>query len=263
MVADGGVALVGLLGRVADGVVHLLDGFIAVLAVEGEVVGLAPAEPGLIVPAVGGKVLAVLGGLAVAELDLQGLAVGVENIGVKMQGVAGELVIGDLAAAQVRDDPGGGVVGGAGGGIGAAGGVVPGAVVLGRGVRVRVLAGVLGRGVRLLGGVRLVGLIRGIRLFRLLGLIGGVRLLGGVRFFRLIRRRLGRLGLSLRAQGVRLGLGQGRGAAGGQAQPRQGRRQHQGRRQKHQQSPQKIDFAIFHTVSSRINKKWCYSAIAE
>ena len=104
---------------------------------------------------------------------------------------------------------------------------------------------------------RLVGLIRGIRLFRLLGLLGGVR------FFRLVRRRLGRLGLSLRAQGVRLGLGQGRGATGGQAQPRQGRRQHQGRRQKHQQSPQKIGFAIFHTVSSRINKKWCYSAIAE
>lgn len=257
MVADGGVALVGLLGRVADGVVHLLDGFIAVLAVEGEVVGLAPAEPGLIVPAVGGKVLAVLGGLAVAELDLQGLAVGVENIGVKMQGVVGELVIGDLTAAQVRDDPGGGVVRGAGGGIGTAGGVVPGAVVLGRGVRVRVLAGVLGRSIRVLGGVRLVGLIRGIRLFRLLGLLGGVR------FFRLVRRRLGRLGLSLRAQGVRLGLGKGRGATGGQAQPRQGRRQHQGRRQKHQQSPQKIGFAIFHTVSSRINKKWCYSAIAE
>ena len=104
---------------------------------------------------------------------------------------------------------------------------------------------------------RLVGLIRGIRLFRLLGLLGGVR------FFRLVRRRLGRLGVSLRAQGVRLGLGKGRGATGGQAQPRQGRRQHQGRRQKHQQSPQKIGFAIFHTVSSRINKKWCYSAIAE
>ena len=159
-----------------------------------------------------------------------------------MQGVVRQLIIGDLAAAQIGDDPGRGVVGGAGDGIVAAGVVVSGTVRVRGRVGVHILAGL----VRFLRPVRLVRLVRLIRLVRFVGFIGLLRFVRPIRFVGLVRGSLGLLSLTLGVDGVGVGLGQRGGVIGPQTAAGQGRRQHQGCRQYQQHGPQKMVFQLFH-----------------
>ena len=72
---------------------------------------LIPHQLGGIVLAVGaGEIPAVHGGIAVLQLHLQRLAVGIDEIGVEGRRVVCQLIIGDLTVAEIRDDTGAGIV---------------------------------------------------------------------------------------------------------------------------------------------------------
>lgn len=111
MLTDGGMILIGLLCYIPDGEADLLHRGVPLLAVEGDMVCLIPHQLGGIVLAVGaGKIPAVHGGIAVLQLHLQRLAVGIDEIGVEGQRVVCQLIIGDLTVAEIRDDTGAGIV---------------------------------------------------------------------------------------------------------------------------------------------------------
>ena len=243
MLTDGGMILIGLLCYIPDGEANLLHRGVPLLAGEGNVVGLIAHPPSGVVLAVGaGEIPAVHGGIAVLQLHLQRLAVGVDEIGVKGQRVICQLVIGDLTVAEIRDDAGAGIVGGTGLRVHRAGAVVIALAGMIAGLRMiagllrllRIVCGILRllRGIGFLLGRLLVRLLRSLRLFRRFFILRVLRLLRGVGLL-----LLGGASLSLGADSLGRGLGQRLRLLRGKAHPGQHQQHHQGRRQHQRSAP--------------------------
>ena len=243
MLTDGGMILIGLLCDIPDGEANLLHRSVPLLAVEGNVVGLIAHHPSGVVLAVGaGEIPAVHGGIAVLQLHLQRLAVGVDEIGVKGQRVICQLVIGDLTVAEVRDDAGAGIVGGTGLRVHRAGAVVIALAGIIAGLRIiagllrllRIVCGILRllRGIGFLLGRLLVRLLRSLRFLRRVLVLRILRLLRGIGLL-----LLGGASLSLGADSLGRGLGQRLRLLRGKAHPGQHQQHHQGRRQHQRSAP--------------------------
>ena len=209
-------------------------------------VGLIPHYSSGVVLAVGaGEIPAVHGGIAVLQLHLQRLAVGVDEIGVKGQRVICQLVIGDLTVAEIRDDAGAGIIGGTGLRVHRAGAVVIALAGIIAGLRIiagllrllRIVCGILRllRGIGFLLGRLLVRLLRSLRLFRFLRRLFILRILRLLRGIGLLL--LGGASLSLGADSLGRGLGQRLRLLRGKAHPGQHQQHHQGRRQHQRSAP--------------------------
>ena len=243
MLTDGGMILIGLLCYIPDGEADLLHRGVPLLAVEGDMVCLIPHQLGGIVLAVGaGKIPAVHGGIAVLQLHLQRLAVGIDEIGVEGQRVVCQLIIGDLTVAEIRDDTGAGIVRRAWLRFYRAGPVVIPFAGMITGLRIiagllrllRIVCGILRllRGIGFLLGRLLVRLLRSLRLFRRVLVLRILRLLRGIGLL-----LLGGASLSLGADSLGRGLGQRLRLLRGKAHPGQHQQHHQGRRQHQRSAP--------------------------
>ena len=192
---DSRVIRIRLLGHIADGQRHLLHGGIAVFPVEGEVIGLVPGQGRSEILPVRREIHTVIGGRAVAELYPQRFAVGIDEIGIKREHIVFQLVICDLAVAQIRYDARTGVVGRAG------------SWVIAGLARVNGLIGIIRvhRVVRVDGIIRFIGVVGVVRCIRGVRGIRGIRGIRGVRRIRRIRciRRIRRIGCIRGVRGVR------------------------------------------------------------